>query len=82
MRFFAKPGLFVATALMLLAVTPAQSAPACPDKVPLPLVADGIPLDDEPCPDGARGLKSFAHMAWQTFKMLVGPASMATRVER
>ena len=78
MRFFAKPGLFVATALMLLAVTPAQSAPACPDKVPLPLVADGIPLDDELCPDGVRGLKSFAHMAWQTFKMLVGPASMAT----
>jgi hypothetical protein len=77
MRFFAKPGLFVATALMLLAVTPARSAPACPDTVPLPLVADGIPLDDELCPDGVRGLKGFAHMTWQTFKMLVWPASMA-----
>lgn len=73
MQLFMTPRLFVATALMLLALTPAQSAPPCPDKVKLPMVADGIPPDDDFC--GDRDQQSFAHMAWQTFKILVWPAA-------
>ena len=73
MQLFTTPSLFAAIALMLLPLTPAQSAPLCPDKVPLPLVADGIPPDDDVC--GDRDLQSFAHMAWQTFKILVWPAA-------
>src|SRR5262249_29465330 len=67
---FAKPSIFMATALVLLAVTSAQSAPPCPNNPPLQ--ADGIPQDDDFC--GGRDLQGFAHMAWQTFKMLVWPA--------
>ena len=66
----AKLIIFVAMALMLLALTSAHSAPPCPNNPPLQ--ADGIPQDDDFC--GTRGLKSFAHMAWQTFKILVWPA--------
>lgn len=71
MRFFAKSSLFVVTALMLLAVTPAQSAPPCPVKVSL--LPDGIPDDVCPHPSDPHG--AFANMAWQTFKMLVWPAA-------
>ena len=79
MRFFAMPGLFVATALMLLTVTPAQSAPPCP--VIPSLLADGIPDDVCPSPPPLDRNEAFANMAWQTFKMLVWLASPAARGE-
>lgn len=63
-------------ALMLLAVTPAWGAPCA---VPATAsVAFQRLLDDARCrPD----LKPFAHLAWQTFKFLVWPASTVTRGE-
>lgn len=73
MRFFARPALLVATALMLLAAMPARSAP-CPSQLQLPSQPDPIPRDDaDIC--GSRGLDTFAHMAWQTFRYLVWPAA-------
>ncbi len=73
MRFFARPALLVATALMLLAAMPARSAP-CPSQLQLPSQPDPIPRDDaDIC--GSRGLDTFAHMAWQTFRYLVWPTA-------
>lgn len=62
-------------ALALLAVTPAWGAP-CAAVPATASVAFQALLDDEGCrPD----LKPFAHLAWQTFKLLVWPASKHTR---
>jgi hypothetical protein len=73
MRFFLGPSLVVVAALMLLVVTPAQSAPPCP--LQASLLPDGIP--DDVCPQSPDLPKAFADMAWQTFKMLIWPASTA-----
>jgi hypothetical protein len=60
--------LSAAVALVFLAITPSQAASSCP--VTPSLVAGEIP--DEVC---RREFDHFANMAWQTFKMLVWPAS-------
>jgi len=77
MRFFAKPGLLVATALILLAITPARGTPSCP-LIPS-LLPDGVP--EYLCSQPTEQQEAFAHMAWQTFKMLVWPASATARGE-
>src|SRR5262245_26060390 len=76
MRLFAKLRLFMMTAVMLLAVTPAQSA--CP--IPL-LQPDEPPQDDKICEDRG-GLENFAHVAWRTFTMLVWPAESRGKADK
>ena len=69
MRLFA-----VMAGVMLLAVTPARSAPPCPDPLLRP---DEIPQNDKIC--GERGLENFAHLAWRAFTTLVWPAASGSR---
>jgi hypothetical protein len=69
MRLIAKSGVLAMAGLMLMAVTPARSAPPCPGSALLQ--HEVIPRDDL----GNRDFQSFAHMAWRTFKMLVWPAT-------
>jgi hypothetical protein len=65
--------------LTLLVLHPArllaQSEPTCPPAISL--APEDIPGDV--CDRRSPGLAVFANMAWQTFKMLVWPASATTR---
>src|SRR5262245_32973863 len=71
MRSFTNTILFLATALALLAAVPARSAPDCSVSLTPSLAPQDFP-DDAGCRPEAV---PFGHLAWQTFKMLVWPAS-------
>jgi hypothetical protein len=75
-RTGAVAGVLLASLLLHPARLLAQSGPPCP--LVVSALPDGIP--GEVCNDaGPPGLTSFANMAWQTFKMLVWPASASMR---
>lgn len=73
MNLAAKPYLIVATVLMLLAVTPAASAPAPCSDVPS-LEAESIP--DDICLSLPANHEAFARLSWHVFKLLVWPAML------
>jgi hypothetical protein len=75
MRYFQGRSRLAAIALILLAVAPTRSALACPVSLTPSLGSQAIP-DDTGC---TRDLETFGHLAWQTFKMLVWPASKTMR---
>jgi hypothetical protein len=65
-----------AISLILLAATPARAAPPCTVSLTASLDFQ-LPPDDAGCPRSS--LETFSHLAWQTFKYLVWPASDVMR---
>lgn len=74
MPFIRKLRLFPAVALLVLCMPQQSRAAPCPPKEPI-LAVDDIP--DDVCKD--FDFKEFGNMAWETFKTLVWPSSIAHR---